>query len=74
MQPQNRRALAGYNPGTGSACPDPATPSEDVRDLLQRMGSPNVTRMISHAEGPMKAYARLGTTLLMRGKPDSMFR
>jgi alkylhydroperoxidase family enzyme len=54
--------------------PDPASQSAEVRDRLQRIGSLNVTRMMSHAEGPMMAYSKLGTTLLLRGKLDPVLR
>ena len=54
--------------------PDPATQSEEVRDRLRRMGSLNVTRMMSHAEGPMLAYSKLGTQLLLKGKLDPVLR
>lgn len=56
------------------AYPDPARQSEDVRDRLRRMGSLNVTRMMSHAEGAMLAYSKLGTQLLLRGKLDPVLR
>ena len=56
------------------AYPDPATQSEEVRDRLRRMGSLNVTRMMSHAEGPMLAYSKLGTQLLLKGKLDPVLR
>lgn len=48
------------------AYPDPASQSHDVLDRLQRTGSLNVNRMMSHAEGPMLAYSRLGVQLLLR--------
>ena len=54
--------------------PDPANQSEEIRDRLRRMGSLNVTRMMSHAEGPMLAYSKLGTQLLLRGKLDPVVR
>lgn len=54
--------------------PDPATQSEEIRDRLRRVGSLNVTRMMSHAEGPMLAYSKLGTQLLLRGKLDPVLR
>lgn len=38
------------------------------------MGSLNVTRMMSHAEGAMLAYGKLGTQLLLRGKLDPVLR
>ena len=47
--------------------PDPSGQSEEIRDRLRRMGSLNVTRMMSHAEGAMLAYSKLGTQLLLRG-------
>lgn len=54
--------------------PDAAAQSAEVRERLQRIGSLNVTRMMSHAEGPMMAYSKLGTTLLLRGKLDPVLR
>ncbi len=54
--------------------PDPATQSIEVRDRLKRIGSLNVTRMMSYAEAPMMAYSKLGTTLLLRGKLDPVLR
>ena len=54
--------------------PDPSGQSEEIRDRLRRMGSLNVTRMMSHAEGPMLAYGKLGTQLLLRGKLDPVLR
>jgi alkylhydroperoxidase family enzyme len=54
--------------------PDPATQSDEMRDRLRRMGSLNVTRMMSHAEGAMLAYSKLGTQLLLRGKLDPVIR
>lgn len=56
------------------AYPDPATQSEQVRDRLVAIGSLNVTRMMSHAEGAMLAYSKLGTQLLLRGKLDPILR
>ncbi len=56
------------------AYPDPAQQAPEIRDRLQRMGSLNVTRMMSHAEGPMLAYSKLGTQLLLRGKLDPVTR
>lgn len=54
--------------------PDPATQSAEIRDRLQRIGSLNVTRMMSHAEGPMLAYSKLGTQLLLKGTLDPVLR
>ncbi|MET0364017.1 MAG: carboxymuconolactone decarboxylase family protein [Sphingobium sp.] len=54
--------------------PDPASQSPEVRDRLQRLGSLNVTRMMSHAEGVMTAYSKLGTQLLLRGTLDPVLR
>lgn len=54
--------------------PDPSTQSPEVKDRLKRMGSLNVTRMMSHAEGPMLAYSKLGTALLLRGRLDPVLR
>ncbi len=56
------------------AYPDPAKQSEDVLDRLRRTGSLNVNRMMSHAEGPMMAYSKLGTQLLLKGKLDPVLR
>lgn len=57
-----------------AAYPDPASQSEDIRDRLRRTGALNVTRMMSHAEGPMLAYSKLGTQLLLKGKLDPVLR
>lgn len=54
--------------------PREADQSEEIRDRLRRMGSLNVTRMMSHAEGAMLAYSKLGTQLLLRGKLDPILR
>jgi alkylhydroperoxidase family enzyme len=54
--------------------PDPADQSEDARDRLRRMGSLNVTRMMSHSEGAMQAYGKLGTFLLRKGRLDPVLR
>ena len=56
------------------AYPDPAGQSAEIRDRLTRIGSLNVTRMMSHAEGAMVAYSKLGTQLLLRGKLDPVVR
>ena len=48
--------------------------SPEIRDRLQRMGSLNVTKMMSHAPGAMVAYSKLGTELLLRGKLDPVLR
>lgn len=56
------------------AYPEPASQSEEVRDRLRRTGALNVTRMMSHAEGPMLAYSRMGTQLLLKGKLDPVLR
>jgi len=54
--------------------PDPATQSEELRDKLRRLGSLNVTRMISHSEGALSGYSKLGAFLLRRGKLDPVVR
>lgn len=54
--------------------PDPATQPAELRDRLARLGSLNVTRMMSHSEGAMQAYARLGTFLLRKGVLDPVLR
>ena len=56
------------------AYPEPASQSEEVVDRLRRTGALNVTRMMSHAEGPMMAYSRMGTQLLLKGKLDPVLR
>lgn len=56
------------------AYPDPATQSEETLDRLKRMGSLNVTRMMSHSDGAMQAYGRLGTFLLRKGRLDPVLR
>lgn len=54
--------------------PEPDKQSEEVRDRLRRTGALNVNRMMSHAEGPMMAYSRFGTQLLLKGKLDPVLR
>lgn len=54
--------------------PDPAAQSDEVRDRLKKIGSLNVTRMMSHSEGAMQAYSRLGTYILRKGKLDPVLR
>lgn len=54
--------------------PDPASQTGEMRDRLARLGSLNVTRMMSHAEGVMTAYAKLGAQLLLRGTLDPVLR
>ena len=54
--------------------PDPATLSPEISDRLVRMGSLNVTRMMTHAPDLMVAYSRLGTYLLARGVLDPVLR
>lgn len=54
--------------------PDHATQSDEVRDTLKRLGSLNVTRMASHSEGAMRAYARFGTYLLRESPVDPVVR
>ena len=54
--------------------PDPATQSQELRDRLERIGALNVTRMMSHSEGALQAYSRLGTFLLRKGKLDPVLR
>ncbi len=54
--------------------PDPAAQSQELRDRLERIGALNVTRMMSHSEGAMQAYSRLGTFLLRKGVLDPVIR
>lgn len=54
--------------------PDPKSQAPDTVDLLSRIGNLNVTRMMSHAPSVMKAYSKLGSQLLMRGKLDPVLR
>ena len=54
--------------------PDPATQSAEVRDRLARIGSLNVTTLMSHAEIVMLAYSRMGTALLLKGVLDPVLR
>ena len=54
--------------------PDPAQQSDEIRERLARLGSLNVTRMMSHSEGAMQAYSRLGTFLLRKGQLDPVLR
>jgi len=54
--------------------PDPAEQSDEVKARLQRLGGLNVTRMMSHNEPLMEAFARLGTTILLKGELDPVVR
>ncbi len=54
--------------------PDPEHQSPEVKDRLARVGSLNVTRMMSHSEGVMLAYSKMGTQLLLKGKLDPVLR
>ena len=54
--------------------PDPSAQSHEVKDRLKRLGGLNVTRMMSHNEPLMEAYARLGTTILLNGALDPLVR
>lgn len=54
--------------------PDPATQPAELRERLVRLGSLNVTRMMSHSEGAMQAYSRLGTFLLRKSVLDPVLR
>ena len=54
--------------------PDSATQSAEVLDRLARIGSLNVTTMMSHAENVMLTYSRMGTVLLLKGTLDPVLR
>lgn len=54
--------------------PDASSQSQELRERLKRIGSLNVTRMMSHSEGTMQAYSRLGTYLLRKGVLDPVLR
>ena len=54
--------------------PDPARQSDEVKERLDRVGSLNVTRMMSHSEGVMLAFSKMGTQLLLKGKLDPVLR
>ena len=56
------------------AYPDPAALSPEVRDRLVRIGSLNVTTMMSHAADAMLTYSKFGTSLLLRGTLDPILR
>jgi alkylhydroperoxidase family enzyme len=56
------------------AYPDRDRQSSEVRDRLVRLGSLNVTRMMSHGEGLMVAYSKLGSELLLRGSLNPVLR
>ena len=56
------------------AYPDPARQSSEVRERLARIGSLNVTTMMSHAENLMLTYSKMGTALLLRGALDPVLR
>ncbi|QKR98397.1 carboxymuconolactone decarboxylase family protein [Sphingomonas sp. CL5.1] len=54
--------------------PDPARQDAETLDRLTRLGSLNVTRMMSHSPRLMNAYARLGSHLLLKGSLDPVLR
>ena len=54
--------------------PDSAIQSPEVLDRLARIGSLNVTTMMSHAENVMLTYSRMGTALLLKGTLDAVLR
>ena len=54
--------------------PDATAQSPEVRDRLARIGSLNVTTMMSHAENVMLTYSRMGTALLLKGTLDPVLR
>ena len=54
--------------------PDSAIQSPEVLDRLARIGSLNVTTMMSHAENVMLTYSRMGTALLLKGTLDPVLR
>ena len=54
--------------------PDPSSQTSEVLGKLERLGSLNVTRMMSHSEGAMQGYSRLGTFLLRKGRLDPVLR
>lgn len=54
--------------------PDPKSQDDSLRELLTRLGSLNITRMISHSEDLLKAYSKLGLHLLRNGRLDAVIR
>lgn len=54
--------------------PDAHRQSAEIRARLKQIGSLNVTRMMSHAEGAMINYSRLGGSLLFKGTLDPVLR
>ena len=54
--------------------PDPTSQSPEILDRLKRLGSLNVTRMMSHAEGAMVNFSKLGASLLFKGTLDPVLR
>ena len=54
--------------------PDAKAQSPEILDRLKRLGSLNVTRMMSHAEGAMVSFSKLGASLLFKGALDPVLR
>lgn len=54
--------------------PDASSQPAEILDRLKRIGSLNVTRMMSHAAGAMINYSRLGGSLLFKGALDPVLR
>ncbi|WP_084399748.1 carboxymuconolactone decarboxylase family protein [Henriciella aquimarina] len=54
--------------------PYPQNLTAETREKLSRLGNLNVTRMMSHAEPVMDAYAKLGVAILRRSKLDPKLR
>lgn len=54
--------------------PDGALLDPETAEHLQRVGSLNVTRMMAHAPVLMKAYSRLGVTILRKGVLEPTLR
>ena len=74
MAQHRLRRIKTKSPVARISYPDPDAQSDELRDQLKRLGSLNVTRMMSHAEGLMSAYSRMATELLLRGKLDPVLR
>lgn len=54
--------------------PDPARQDAETLDRLGRLGSLNVTRMMSHSPRLMATYSKLGSHLLLKGTLDPVLR
>ncbi len=57
-----------------TAYPSPDSLSAETSDILVRLGSLNVTRMMAHSTSVLDGYSRFGLKLLRKGRLDPMIR